>query len=88
MKLKERIDRGQSLILEHKLIIERMEERLTQLNGYRRKNPEDPMTLSVISQIEFYLLNLKATVSMNESVLDDMIQQEKYEAMERTREES
>ncbi len=81
MKLKERIERGQTLIMEHKLIIERMEERLNQLNEIS-VHP-DAMTLSVISQIEFYLLNLKVTVSMNEAGLDDMMQQEKYEEMQR-----
>ena len=40
------------------------------------------MTLSVMSQIEFYLLNLKVTISMNEVGIEDMIQQEKYEEMQ------
>ena len=87
MKLKERIERAQTLVMEHKLIIERMEDRLTQLNSHRLIE-SDSMTLSVISQIEFYLLNLKVTVSMNEVGIDDMIQQEKYEEMQRAREES
>ena len=87
MKLKERIERAQTLVMEHKLIIERMEDRLTQLNN-KRFQDVDAMTLSVISQIEFYLLNLKVTVSMNEVGIDDMIQQEKYEEMQRAREES
>ena len=80
MKLKERIERGQTLIMEHKLIVERMENRLTQLNEHR--DADEPITLSVMSQIEFYILNLKVSISMNESALEDMIQQEKYEKMQ------
>lgn len=35
MKIKERIEKVQTLIMEHKLIIERMEIRLDQLNQHR-----------------------------------------------------
>lgn len=84
MKLKERIERAQTLVLEHKSIIERMENRLTILGEHR--DADEPIALSVVSQIEFFLLNLKVTVSMNEAGIDDMIQQEKYEEMQRERE--
>lgn len=81
MKLKERIERAQTLILEHKLTIERMEHRITILGEHR--DADEPMNLSIISQIEFFLLNLKVTVSMNEASIDDMIKQDKYEEMQK-----
>lgn len=83
MKIKDRIERAQTLVMEHKLIIERMENRLTILQEHR--DADEPLTLSVIAQIEFFMLNLKVVVHMNEAGIEDMIQQEKYEEMQRER---
>lgn len=83
MKPKEYIDKLQTIVMEHDLIIERMEGRLAELREHRDK--DEPVTMSIISQIEFFLLNIKSNKLMNESQLDMAIQQEKYAEIERER---